>query len=241
MNPAAQTIEFSPIKLMAAIFTPDFSFGDTFHLINRFKKLSGNKFDGELYSANIPQEAPAEIPRFILNSQLKNWKLEVSLERTNLIFYNAPFSSITDPDALNFGNFARELFRAYKKVSKIRIQRLALIIERVAKIEDEAVPQFIANTYCKDNYLEKPFNNTSAFELHSLKKYKFKKFDINSWVRIKSVQLAETLDPLLLMINDINTFSYIEAPDENFKLADIDRFFKNIPNHIEEILSLYFQ
>jgi len=233
-------IEFSPIKFMAVIFTPDFSFGDRLHLINLFKKLSGNKFDGELFSTPIPQDAPAEIPRFILNSQLENWKLEVSLERTNLIFHNPAFSSIPDPDALNFGNFARELFKAYKKASKIRIQRLALVIDRVAKIEDETVPQFIANTYCKDNYLEKPFNNTSAFELHSLKKYKFKKFNLNSWVRIKSALLVETHDPVLLMINDINTFAHIEAPDENFGIADIDRFFKNIPNHIEEILSLYF-
>lgn len=234
-------IEFSPVKFLAVIFTPDFSIGDSFHLINLFKKISGNKFDGELFSTPIPQDAPAEIPRFILNSQLDSWKLEVTLERTNLIFQNPAFSSITDPDALNFGNFARELFREYKKASKIRIQRLALIIDRVAKIEDETVPQFIANTYCKDNYLEKPFNNTSAFELHSLKKYEFKKFDLNSWVRIKSAQLAETHDSVLLMINDINTFAYLEAPDENFRLTDIDRFFKNIPNHIEEILSLYFK
>ena len=234
-------VEFLPIKFLAVIFTPDFSFGDRLHLINLFKKLSGNKFDGEMYSTPIPQDAPAEIPRFILNSQLGNWKLEVSLERTNLIFLNPAVSTITDPDAVNFGNFARELFRAYKKVSKIRIQRLALIIDRVAKIENETVPQFIANTYCKDNYLEKPLNNTSAFELHSLKKYEFKKFNLNSWVRIKSAQLAGTNAPVLLMINDINTFAQLEAPDENFGLADIDRFFKYIPNHIEEILSLYFQ
>jgi len=234
-------IEFSPIKFMAVIFTPDFAFGDKFSIINLFKELSGNKFDGELFSAPIPREAPPEIPRIILNSKLNDWRLEVSLERTNLIYSNSAFSPITDPEALGFGKVARELFRSYKKKSKIKIQRLAFITERVAKIKKKAPSQFIADTFCKEDYLKEPFNNTESFELHSLKKYEFKKFNLNSWVRLKAALLAEKQTPVLLAVSDINTLSLPEAPDVNFQLKDIDRFFINIPNHLENILSLYFK
>lgn len=234
-------IEFSPIKFMAVIFTPDFAFGDKFSIINLFQELSGKKFAGELFSAPIPHEAPPEIPRIILNSKLNDWRLEVSLDRTNLVYSNPAFSPITDPEALDFVNFARKLFRSYKKASKVGIQRLAFITERVAKIKKKAPSQFIADTFCKEDYLKEPFNNTNSFELHSLKQYEFKKFNLNSWVRLKAVRLAEKQTPVLLVVSDINTLSFLVAPDVKFQLKDIDRFFINIPKHLESILSLYFK
>lgn len=235
-------IEFSPIKLMASIFTPEFSFSDKLALLNLFQDLSGGKFDGELFSSPIPQDAPAEIPRFILSSLDRTWKLEVSLERTNLIYLNPDFSPITDPNALDFANYVKEFFRSYKKAYKIRIQRLAFIIERVAKIEKKTPAQFIADTFCKEKYLKKPFNKTNSFEIHSLKKYEFKKFEINSWVRLKSVVLAsDPPTPALQVVSDINTFAIQEAQDKSFELKDIDRFFKFIPDELENILTLYFR
>ncbi|MFQ6120053.1 MAG: hypothetical protein ACE5KE_09225 [Methanosarcinales archaeon] len=78
-------LEFKLIKLMGVIFTPDFSIGNKLSLANTFQDMSGGKFDGELFSVPIPQDAPPEIPRMVLNSQDGTWKLEVSLERTNLI------------------------------------------------------------------------------------------------------------------------------------------------------------
>lgn len=234
-------IEFSIIKQMASIFTPEFSFSDNLFLLNLFHEISDNKFDGKLFSAPIPQDAPAEIPRLILHSKDEAWKLEVSLERINLIYIHPELSSLTNPDALDFGNFANKFIQSYKKKSKIRIQRLAFVIDRAAETKETTPAQYIANTFCKDKYLQRPFNKTSSFELHSLKKYEFKNFDINSWVRLKSGQLLDQLrTPILHVINDINTLAYQEAPDINFELSDVERFFKFIPEHLESILSLYF-
>jgi hypothetical protein len=55
-------LNFTPIKLMAAIFTPEFAFGDNLFLINLFNDLSERKFNGEFISVPIPQDAPAELP-----------------------------------------------------------------------------------------------------------------------------------------------------------------------------------
>lgn len=235
-------MEFSPIKLMASIFTPEFSFNDKLALLNLIQDVSGKKFDGDLFSTPIPQDAPAEIPRFILSSADGSWKLEVSLIRTNLIYVHNAFTPVIDPDALGFATYAHDFFRSYKKAVKTRAQRLAFIIERVAAIEGTTPAQFIADTFCKDEYLNEPFNNTNSFELHSLKKYDFKKFDINSWVRLKSAVVAgDPPIPVLLVVNDINTYAIQEAPDKSFGLKDIDRFFKFVPGEIEKILTLYFK
>ncbi len=234
-------LNFAIIKMVATIFTPDFSLGNKVSLINLFQKLSGEKFDGELLSVPIPQVAPAEIPRIVLNSANNTWKLEVSLARTSLIFFKPLVSEVTPPDLPTFGDFAGNFYKSYKKETDIKIQRLALITERYTEIENKAPSQFLANKFCKDEFLTGPFNRTSEFELHSLKKYEHEGFKTNSWVRLKSSKLAnEERTPVMLVINDINTYSQAEDPNVNFGEDDLELFFVNMPNHLESILTLYF-
>ncbi len=159
-----------------------------------------------------------------------------------MIYIRPDLSPIKDTDALDFGNFARQFFRLYKKKKNIRIQRLAYVIDRATKIKNSTPAQFIADTFCDKKYQAEPFNKVSSFELHSLKKYQFKKFNINSWVKLKSTQLLDKEQtPILHIISDINTLSVQESPDTNFLLKDIDRFFNFIPDELESILSLYFK
>jgi hypothetical protein len=233
--------QFKILKIMSSIFTPDFSFSDTLGLLNLFQELSGGKFDGELFSAPIPQSAPAEIPRIILNSKDKARKLEVSLERTNIVFQQLADLSIPPPETRDFADSVGGVFKAYKKKTSIRVQRLALVTERYIEMPEEPPPQFIAAKYCKKQYLKAPFNNPKAFELHSLKTYEWNGFHINSWVRLKSATLSDPAQtPVFLVINDLNTLGKEFAESESFGEQDIARFFKNAPNHIEEILGLYF-
>jgi hypothetical protein len=233
--------QFDMLKLMGSIFTPDFSFSDSLGLVNLFQELSERRFDGELFSAPIPQGAPAEIPRIILSSGDKSWKLEVSLERTNIVFQQLADFSISPPEIQEFTKFVGDVFKSYKNKTGIRVQRLALVTERCLKMPEESPPQFIAAKYCKKQYLKAPFNNPSAFELHSLKTYGWEVFQINSWVRLKSTILSNPeKTPILSVINDLNTLSKELAASESFGEQDIDRFFRNLPSHLNEILGLYF-
>jgi len=226
---------------MGSIFTPDFSFSDSLGLLNLFQELSGKRFDGELFSTPIPQDAPAEIPRMIIYSRDKAWKLEISLERTNIVFQQLSDFSISPPETQDFANFVSDVFKPYKNKTTIRIQRLALVTERCLEMPGESPPQYIASTYCKEQYLKAPFNNPSSFELHSLKTYEWKGFQINSWVRLRSTKLSDPAQTsILLVINDLNTLGKDLAATVSFEEQDIDRFFKNAPNHLNEILGLYF-
>lgn len=233
--------QFKMLKIMGSIFTPDFSFSDSLALLNLFQKLSEKRFDGELFSTPIPQDAPAEIPRMILNSRDKAWKLEVSLERTNIVFQQFPDFSISPPETQDFASFVGDVFKSYKNETAIRIQRLALITERCLEMPGELPSQFIAAKFCKEQYLKAPFNNPSAFELHSLKTYGWEGFQVNSWVRLRSTTLSDPAKtPILLVLNDLNTLAKELAASVSFGEHDIDRFFKNAPYHLDEILGLYF-
>jgi len=233
--------QFKMLKIMGSIFTPDFYLGDSVSLLNLFQELSKGRFDGELFSAPIPQDAPAEIPRMILSSKDKAWKLEVSLERTNIVFRQLADGSISPPETQNFANFVSDIFKSYKKKTAIRVQRIALVTERYLEMPEKSPPQFIAATYCKGQYLKAPFNNPNAFELHSLKTYEWKGFQINSWVRLRSAKLSDTAQTaILLVVNDLNTPSKEFAASESFVEQDIERFFNNTPDHVNEILDLYF-
>lgn len=229
---------FKFIKLMGVIFTPEFAIGNKLLIADIFQDISGGKFDGELISMPIPQNAPSDIPRIILNSQDGTWKLEVSLERTNIIFFKPLNLSVPVPNINDFGEFVKDLFKSYKLKTQINVQRLAFITDRFCEIKDITPSQFIATRYCKEEYLQNIFNNPDAFELHTLKKYQYEGFNINSWVRVKSSNLADDAKtPILLLVNDINTFS---EPIVSYSESDIESFFKIIPAHLEDVIELYF-
>jgi len=237
-------LEFEMVKLMASVFTPDFSIGNKLLLINQFQELSGQKFDGEFSSGQIPQEAPAEIPRIILKSKDNCWIMEISLQRTNLVFLKPLASPLKAPNIEEFGNFATKIFANYKSQTKIKIQRLSLVTDRYFKIEKTSPSHFLATKFCKDMYLEKdqPFDRPNGFEIHSLKKYEREGFKVNSWIRLKSANLLDSAKtPILGAVNDINTLSMDEEPNTDFDDEDIDRFYKYFPQHLESIIDLYFK
>jgi hypothetical protein len=86
---------------------------------------------------------------------------------------------------------------------------------------------------------DKPFDRTNGFEIHSLKKYEREGFNVNSWIRLKSVNLKDsTQTPVLLAANDVNTLS--EDQSIEFNVEDIVRFYDYFPQHVESIIELYF-
>jgi len=137
-------------KLQASIFTPDFSIGNRPKLLKLFQEISDNKFDGDIFSGPIPQEAPAEIPRISLKSNDGFWQLQVSLRRTDLLFIKPAniTGGSTIPSLKDFSVYANRLFSDYnEKRPDIRIQRFALITERYAKASDVTPAQFLSQKY----------------------------------------------------------------------------------------------
>ncbi|SLM28865.1 hypothetical protein MTBBW1_1610027 [Desulfamplus magnetovallimortis] len=232
--------DFRTAKLMAVIFTPEFSITDRLAIANAVQTISGGRFNGEFISVPVAQDAAPEIPRIILTSKDGTWKFEVSLLRSNLTFFQPANLAVNVPTVVSFGKFAGSFFSLYQKSINAKAAKLGFVTEKFMPLDREKPSGMIVKKFCNEHFAQKVFDNTEAFELHSLKKYPFDRFHINSWVKFKSAKLAnKARTPIILVENDINT--YMEGQEgADFKADDIMTFFSAIPDHLESISALFF-
>ena len=226
-------------KLQAAVFTPDFNITNSLNLANIINTLLPGKLDGDVSILPIPQDAPAEIPRLQLSSADGIWKVSISLVRTDLIYLDPNPSEDKVITETGFTNIASKFFCEYKDKINIRVQRLAFVTDRILREENPSL--YVANKFCKEELLHerRPFNNVKSFEIHSLKKYEWRNFNINSWVRVKTASLNINKEPVVLFQNDLNTFGIEEDPKRTFETSEISDYFSNIPGHLKDILEKY--
>jgi len=229
-------IETSSIQ--ASLFVSTLVFSSS-KFLRTILDLCSDKFDGNPVVLPIPEDAPREIPRIILERKDKSLKLEISPVRFNLFRYKTK-----DEHKVLINEFLKtdvELLNNINKKIGSDCVRLAVVLERYCPRKEPA--KDIATHFCKKNYIKAPFDRPSSFELHSFKKYELiKSFDVNSWVRIKSgrVQFEKGVSrPIIIAHQDINTSP--EPMDKRvYKDADISKFFNNVANELDEILKLYF-
>ena len=228
-------LDFRLIKVLCSVFTPDLVVTKSMKFLEVVNELLGDRLDGEPTILPIPQDAPGDIPRVQLASADKVWAVEISLKRTNL-HYQPPFGGSMDLG--EFGSIASEFFSNYQKKLDLRVQRLGFVTDRVCP--EENAPAIIAERFCKKEYLVEgaPFDRLRGFEVHSLKRYDWKDFMLNSWIKFKS-GLHKKHGPFVGLHNDLNTIPYEEDQDREFTPDDVTRFFQKIPNHLNEILNLY--
>jgi len=237
-------LDFKIYKLLAGIFTPELSIASSLKIANLVVNLIGKYVGGEPSILPVPKDAPSEIPRIMFSSSDKKWALNISPERTNL-FYNIPPTSTEEMITIEeFSSIASVFFGDYQRKLGSRVKRIAFVTERLT-IRDDAL-DYVLGRFCNEKQITKgqPFFNAKRFEIHSLKKYAWGNFNINSWVRTKFLPIkigdGETA-PGILVINDLNTLSSDEAPDAVFFTDDIKTYFEKIPQHLSDILKLYFE
>jgi len=237
-------LDFKTNKLLASIFTPEMTIPNSLKLANLVVSIMGEYVGEEPSILPIPQNAPLEVPRVLFGSADNEWSLNISLQRTNLFYTVDPASGKARISEEEFSSVAAIFFGKYQKELSLRVQRLAFVTERFW-IGENALT-YILERFCNNCQMgeNRPFHEAKRFEIHSLKNYLWETFNINSWVRMKFLPIKagdhETA-PGILVVNDLNTLSLNEAPDENFSDAQIGEYFNKIPVELKQILNLYFQ
>jgi hypothetical protein len=224
-------------KLQATIFTPNFTFS-TPEVLKKLMNMEQNIFDGAPFVLPLPDDAPIEIPRITLDNKDKKFRLEVAPIRINF-FRN----KINEKDKIihdDIINRAISILTELLDTLGTQCGRIAIVIDRYCVKQDAA--KEIASHFCKDSFIERPFNQPSEFEIHSLKKYPFlEKFDINSWVRIKSahIRLDNGISRSAINVHqDINT---IAEGTKIYSKEDIILFYERIYDELDKILKLYMR
>ena len=236
---------FRIIRFLSSVFTPELNITSSLRFINTINDLLGDILGDNPTVLPVPQDSPAEIPRIQCLSPDKKWNLSVSLERTNLVYFYPSISEKKVMEIEKFSSISSRFFSEYQKKLDLAVQRLALVTDRILPHQDAS--DCIIDKFCRNEYRQegRPFNNVRRFEIHSLKKYDWEDFHVNSWVRIKSMDYKlideyEESVRVISVVNDLNTLPFSEDQERKFLPKDINRYFERIPNHLNEILSKYF-
>jgi len=234
-------MEFFQTKLQGSIFTPDLSISNSLPILNIISKLLPDELNSRPIALPIPQDAPANFPRIQFTSENERFRVSMSLERTDFVVTSSPIEERKQFKRNKLSEILADFFSQLKDEMDLGVQRLAFVSEAVALIEDPAA--FIVQKFCKPEYQEKGnvFSNTKKFEIHSYKRYIWNSFTLNSWVRIRAVDLkANPTREALSVHNDLNTLAMAEDKDKRFSSFEIKDYFNSITGHLNEIDQKYF-
>jgi hypothetical protein len=225
-------------NIQVAIFTPNFSFL-TPRVLSEVFQINPGAFDGDPVVLPLPEDAPVDVPRIILQTKDGTEKFEASPARIN---YHRVRRGMDDNfDAQEFVSAAADFCIEYLRRTKAECGRVAAILNRFA-FNDHPGKE-VANHFCKQEFLETPFDSPKEFQIHSLKSYRYKDvFQINSWVRVKSARLSIPGEEARQVINveqDINTLSELMA-ERSYDLEEIGLFYSEISSEFDSILRMYF-
>lgn len=225
--------DFEVLSLQVTIFTPALIFLPS-KILQFLMEKYATIFDAAPVSVPLPSGIPKDIPRILFSNLNKTLKLEISEARVNIFRY---FQPNEDVDRDEFYKICKSIFNDYVICTSAKIGRLALIAVKICKQENPSLA--LAKHFCKEQYIIEPFNRPQNFEINSHKKYVFRDFDINSWVRCKAEILQEGNSPVIFVQQDINTLAE-EVETREFTISMLQRFMSIISIEQNSILEKYF-
>ena len=230
---------FELASCQATIFTPDGDLAVSKVMKDLYPSLAA-LFDGEpTILPPIPEGAPLEIPRIILESTSHEWRCDFSRGRVN-VYWRRPKSTGAGLALGDFFGKAVEILLQYAAQLSPRIARLAALATRFSVQEKPGL--FLARHFCKDRWDKAPLNRPENFELHAHKKFTLSgDLTVNSWARSKTGKLSGDGDEKLIVLfeQDLNTLAE-ETSERDFCEAEIKRFFGAVATELDGILGLYY-
>jgi hypothetical protein len=202
------------LKIQTALFTKNLNISDDYaksEILIEIKKDIAAIFDGNPNIIPIPNDAPAEIPRIILNSKNSSYSCNISLNRTD-VFLNKqeePNGDILDKQKENVS----KIFNFIKNRGAI-INRIGFVVFYEEENEDNI--NFIKSNYLKDGILDDlkelviRYNKeeTSLAEISNL----------NNIIEISALKNKKIIN----FFTDINTLAENMA-EKNFDYANFEK------------------
>ncbi len=230
---------FELASCQATVFTPDGDLAVSKVMKELYPSLA-MLFDGEpTILPPVPEGAPLEIPRIILESTSHEWRCEFSPARTN-VYWRRTKSTRACVALGDFFKQAAEILLQYSAQLSPRIARLAALVTRFVPHEEPGL--FLARHFCKDRWDRAPLNRPENFELHAHKRFTLTGgFTVNSWARSKTGKLSGDRDDKLIVLfeQDLNTLAE-EGSNREYDEGEIKKFFLAAASELDSILGLYY-
>jgi hypothetical protein len=228
--------DFHPFAVQLAVFTTDpLAFSTPKSLAVILGKFS-HIYDGEVKTFPIPDNAPPEIPRVILQSKDQSQRLDISPAR--LSFYSVK----TEEKAANppyIISESTEILEQYLPDIGMRVNRLGLIFARMHQLNSPA--KLITERFCKPELQNTIFGNTASFDFRNHQIIKIHDLDVNLVTSIKSglIQINGVQKQGVLIEQDINTTTE-EMAQRSFEIEEIRSYFDSAVKEAEANLKIYF-
>jgi hypothetical protein len=233
---SASSFEFASCQ--ASVFTPDGGFSAA-KIVKQFYPEHEKLFDASPTVLPVPEDAPLEIPRVILQSNSHEWKCQLSPARADIVWARTK-STRSQISLRDFFQKAGSILLEYTGILGTRVGRAAGLATRFCEHETPGV--FLARHFCQERWEKQPLDRPENFELHAHKKFVLaKEFQVNSWARNKTGLLAgePAQKPIVLFEQDINTLAETAA-DKSFQKDEIIRFLAAVTVESDAILRLYY-
>lgn len=223
-------------KIQTAIFTRNFNISNDLERASLFTEINqyaNSIFNGVPTQLPIPNDAPPEFPRFILNSLDGKFSCNVSLSRTD-VFYNVPPTSIESNDQLfetqktNIQNIFS--FLLSKSVIVNRVGFIALA-EKILTLEEGNSLDYLKNNFIQSGKLNNPkeltfnhnrFGQSENFEMNNLITFGAK-IDSNITLQTDINTVAEGMNE-----NNFNLENFNEIID--YTIHETRVYIDNFPN-----------
>lgn len=230
--------EFDTIfSIQLSAFTPTKILSNS-KILKSVMDIVPDDYDGEPTVLPLPEDAPPDIPRITFKDKNQKKIFEIAPSRVNVSLKDIDYQKDLYKSPLV--REAESLLKSYLEKIDLECLRLALNISR--GIFKEYPETELVYHFCKDKFLNEPFDKPSEFQIHSLKKYKLKdSFDVNSWVRVKSVTVNSGAHKkrAVAFEQDINTLPEL-MNHISYDYQQISHFFSSAIGDADSILLKYF-
>ncbi len=242
-HPTSQGFETSYFQ--ATVFFPHFQVSSK-HVYRLLPESWLEIFDDNPVMQPSFDKMPRDIPILSLSSQSNEWRCNISPARADIFWARQDYNS-PPIDMKEF--FDRSIVLHNELIEKLNLSvgRLAAVVHRFFKTKIPGL--LIAEQFCKKELIEAeegqpqnsvPLNRPESFELSAHKRFNFyDDLNVNSWIRNKTGIISPTQETIILVEQDLNSLSE-ELAKRNFSNQDIEKFFTEIIDAFDQILTLYY-
>ena len=236
----ADNLVFTNSMYNATIFTYNYNLSIN-NLLAKFFPDNSADFDGDPIIPDFPDgfPIPQEIPRITLVNKNKNLRLEISPNRSSIIY--TPLDIFEqNMKSSDFYNFSIDTFLKLLDFLRTKVYRIGTVVHRISIMDDPGI--FLSRHFCQNKWLTQPLNRPESFELSAHKVFLLgEKFTVNSWVRNKTGNLTTENDHkrVIVVEQDLNTVLN-QNENKEFTNEEIDTFFNLSCSEFNYILNLNY-
>lgn len=163
---------------------------------------------------------PLDIPRRVLQSKDRAYRLEISPARINSLWLETDNVQIEREENIEI---CKEVLEYYIQSMQIEVNRLGLVTIKVHQIQKPATS--LIEKFCKLK-LDQVFSSSENFEIHNHSIQNIEDFVVNVWTRCKSGLIANNnqTHSALIVEQDLNTLNQ-DLEYRKLNLEEIKSFF----------------